>query len=237
MQVRSLGGEESLEEGVATHSSILAWRIPWTEEPGGLQSMGSWRVWHDWRDLSIHSMPTGVAPSSHCSRDASKWKRHSSHTQEGTNRDHAAAMLKKPDTQPQAVKPREVEWGAFHFLRSHFFLSTRSWVFPWLYHSIGHRGLGVGTPRPLTWPRRLTQFPARPETRRRDSEFCFCFACDCTFPSSNGVFQSGHSHCFKGWNLWFESNGCQPHKMSFNITTDILTIGQIPKTPMKSELP
>ena len=41
MQVRSLGGEESLEEGVATHSSILAWRIPWTEEPGGLQSMGS----------------------------------------------------------------------------------------------------------------------------------------------------------------------------------------------------
>ena len=41
MQVRSLGGEESLEEGMATHSSILAWRIPWTEEPGGLQSMGS----------------------------------------------------------------------------------------------------------------------------------------------------------------------------------------------------
>ena len=37
----------SLEEGVATHSSILAWRIPWTEEPGGLQSMGSQRVKHD----------------------------------------------------------------------------------------------------------------------------------------------------------------------------------------------
>ena len=37
----------SLEEGMATHSSILAWRIPWTEEPGGLQSMGSQRVRHD----------------------------------------------------------------------------------------------------------------------------------------------------------------------------------------------
>ena len=40
-QVLSLGGEDPLEEGMATHSSILAWRIPWTEEPGGLQSMGS----------------------------------------------------------------------------------------------------------------------------------------------------------------------------------------------------
>ena len=42
--VQSLGGEYSLEKGMATHSSILAWRIPWTEEPGGLQSMGSQRV-------------------------------------------------------------------------------------------------------------------------------------------------------------------------------------------------
>ena len=41
MQVRSLGREDPLEEGMATHSSILAWRIPWTEEPGGLQSIGS----------------------------------------------------------------------------------------------------------------------------------------------------------------------------------------------------
>ena len=38
--VRSLGGEDPLEKEMATHSSILAWRIPWTEEPGGLQSMG-----------------------------------------------------------------------------------------------------------------------------------------------------------------------------------------------------
>ena len=46
--VWSLGWEDPLEEGMATHSSILAWRIPWTEEPGGLQSMGSQRVRHDW---------------------------------------------------------------------------------------------------------------------------------------------------------------------------------------------
>ena len=45
--VRSLGWEDSLEEGMATDSSILAWRIPWTEEPEGLQSMGSQRVGHD----------------------------------------------------------------------------------------------------------------------------------------------------------------------------------------------
>ena len=47
MQVQSLGREDPLEKGVATHSSILAWRIPWTEEPGGLQSVGSQRVGHD----------------------------------------------------------------------------------------------------------------------------------------------------------------------------------------------
>jgi len=43
------GQEDLLEEGMATHSSILAWRIPRTEEPGGLQSMGSQRVRHDWK--------------------------------------------------------------------------------------------------------------------------------------------------------------------------------------------
>ena len=47
-RVQSLGEEDQLEKGMATHSSILAWRIPWTEEPGGLQSMGSCRIRHDW---------------------------------------------------------------------------------------------------------------------------------------------------------------------------------------------
>ena len=45
-QVQSLGQEDPLEKGMATHSSILGWEIPWTEEPGGLQSMGSQRVGH-----------------------------------------------------------------------------------------------------------------------------------------------------------------------------------------------
>ena len=48
MWVLFLGQEDPLEEGMATHSSILAWGILWTEEPGGLQSMGSQRVGHDW---------------------------------------------------------------------------------------------------------------------------------------------------------------------------------------------
>ena len=47
IQVQSLGQEDPLEKGMATHSSILAWRIPWTEEPGRLQSMGSQLVGHD----------------------------------------------------------------------------------------------------------------------------------------------------------------------------------------------
>ena len=46
--VRSLGQEDPLEKGMASYSSILAWRIPWTEEPGGLQSMGLQRIGHDW---------------------------------------------------------------------------------------------------------------------------------------------------------------------------------------------
>ena len=44
-QVRSLGGEDHLEKEMATHSSILAWRIPWTEEPGRLQSIGVVKIW------------------------------------------------------------------------------------------------------------------------------------------------------------------------------------------------
>ena len=51
MWVRSLGQEDPLEEGMARQSSILAWRIPWTEVPDGLQSMGSQRVRHDWASM------------------------------------------------------------------------------------------------------------------------------------------------------------------------------------------
>ena len=50
--VWSLGQEDPLEKGMATHSSILAWRIPWTEKPGGLKSVGSQRVGHNWITLT-----------------------------------------------------------------------------------------------------------------------------------------------------------------------------------------
>ena len=53
--VWSLGQEDRLQKGVATHSSILAWRIPWTEEPGGLQSMGLQSVRHDWVTKHTHT--------------------------------------------------------------------------------------------------------------------------------------------------------------------------------------
>ena len=52
-RVQSLGQEDLLEKEMATHSSILAWKIPWTEEPGRLLSMGSQRVRHDWA-TSLH---------------------------------------------------------------------------------------------------------------------------------------------------------------------------------------
>ena len=52
VQVWSMGGEDPLEEGMAIHSSILAWIITWTEEPGGLQSIVSWRGGHNWSDLA-----------------------------------------------------------------------------------------------------------------------------------------------------------------------------------------
>ena len=56
-RVWSLGWEEPLQKEMATHSSILAWRIPWMEKPGRLQSMGSQRVWHDWAtSLSLFSL-------------------------------------------------------------------------------------------------------------------------------------------------------------------------------------
>ena len=64
MWVWSLGWKDPLEEGMATHFNILAWRIPWTEEPGKLQSMGLQTVRHSWNDLAaavaqlLQSCPT-----------------------------------------------------------------------------------------------------------------------------------------------------------------------------------
>ena len=64
--VQSLGLEDPLEEGMATYSSILAWRVPWTEEPGWLQLIGSQRVRHDWSDLvHTHSQRQVTETDSH----------------------------------------------------------------------------------------------------------------------------------------------------------------------------
>ena len=62
-RVRSLGWGDPLEKEMATHSSILAWRIPWTEEPGRLQSMGSQRVGHDWVTLLTYLLTYGFSVS------------------------------------------------------------------------------------------------------------------------------------------------------------------------------
>ena len=61
MWVQSLGLEDPLEEGIATHSSIPSWRIPWTEEPGEVQFMGSQRVRHDWGDSAHTHLPHALA--------------------------------------------------------------------------------------------------------------------------------------------------------------------------------
>ena len=65
--VQSLGQEDLLEKAMAPHSSTLAWKIPWMEEPGRLQSMGSQRVGHDWATSLTHSLPAhtcGLGPNS-----------------------------------------------------------------------------------------------------------------------------------------------------------------------------
>ena len=62
MQVWSLGQNDPLEEGMATHSSILAWRIPMHAEPGRLQSIGLQRVWHDWGDSAQHTAQACIFP-------------------------------------------------------------------------------------------------------------------------------------------------------------------------------
>ena len=68
IQDRSLGWEDPLEEGMATHSGILAWRIPWTEEPSGLQSTGLQRVGHD--SMTETPMPVQL----HLERETTGWK-------------------------------------------------------------------------------------------------------------------------------------------------------------------
>ena len=71
MWVWSPGWEDPLEKRMAAHSRILAWRIPWTEEPGGLRSIGSQRVGHDWSNLAYTRAHTGNPQNSVSSLDLS----------------------------------------------------------------------------------------------------------------------------------------------------------------------
>ena len=86
-QIPALGLEDPLEEEMATHSSILAWRILWTEEPGRLQSMGSQRVGHNWSDSACVHAPIG--------RLINSWAE-LTHVQSGS--------------QPLRIRPRRYPW-------------------------------------------------------------------------------------------------------------------------------
>ena len=73
-RVQSLCREDLVEKEMATHSSVLAWKIPWMEEPGRLQSMGSWRVGHDWAtSLSLLDSFKRVNPTLSCLCQGSRW--------------------------------------------------------------------------------------------------------------------------------------------------------------------
>ena len=74
MWIQSLGWEDPLEKGMATHSSILAWRIPWTEEPAGVQTTGWERGGHDWATNTLYSQSFTVILASICSF-SSEYKR------------------------------------------------------------------------------------------------------------------------------------------------------------------
>ena len=72
--VQSMGQEDCMEKGTATPSSVPAWRIPWTEEPGGLQSMGSQRVRHNWTTEHTHIAIEGSIMYTYCILDFSELK-------------------------------------------------------------------------------------------------------------------------------------------------------------------
>ena len=76
MQVHPLGQQDPQEKGMATHSSILVWRIPWTEEPGGLQSKGFQRVGQDCSDLArTHVQSPDSSSIQNTSAEGNSWRR------------------------------------------------------------------------------------------------------------------------------------------------------------------
>ena len=99
MQVWSLGPETPLEKGMAIHSSILAWRIPWTEEPGRLQSMWLQRVRHNWATNTFTFQKTGT-----CEKRTTKGSFYClSHVPVGGKKKKAALMSSEQKHQQQTL--------------------------------------------------------------------------------------------------------------------------------------
>ena len=107
-RVWSLHGQDPLKEEMTTHFSILAWEIPWTEDPGGLHSMGSHRVRHDWSDLAhtyIHTYIRMEEPRSPVSLVKTKPSPISSFIQ--TIREH-----RRPERQHDLRAKKERQWAS-----------------------------------------------------------------------------------------------------------------------------
>ena len=109
--VRSLGREDLLEKGTTTHSSIPAWRIPWIEEPGGLQSTGSHRLGHDWATKHVYKAERvwgGMMWDSCLSRESAV---HRTFQENGNVFLHCSICGRQPQVLMEHLKCGECHWG------------------------------------------------------------------------------------------------------------------------------
>ena len=127
--VRSLGWEDPLEEGMATHSGILAWRIPWIEKPGGLQAIRSQRVRHNWSDWHTHT-----CMHAHIRRTMFKTKRNVSYMQAWNLKCSVSEMFSGKSPVPWRA-PINQRFSKDESLRvyTESLLNSKPWSHPWLY--------------------------------------------------------------------------------------------------------
>ena len=130
-----LGWEDPLEKGMATHSSTLAWKIPWTEEPGRLQSMGSQRVRHDWAtSLSLFTfmhwrrkwqpIPVFLPGESHRQRSLegySTWGCKESDMTEATEHTHISKFY-KCNSNPNWMIGDKYNLGIYMYIYNHIYI-------------------------------------------------------------------------------------------------------------------
>ena len=126
--VWALGWEDPLEEGMATHSSILAWRIPWIEKPGGLQAIRSQRVRHNWSDRH-----TNTHARTH-RRTMFKTKRNVSYMQARNLKSSVSEMFSGKSPVPWRA-PINQRFSKDESLRvyTESLLNSKPWSHPWLY--------------------------------------------------------------------------------------------------------